>query len=56
METLYIILVRKHDNVDECKLLSPWVDVRRLETNIAITLFGLIKYRVRRNPRIIICF
>eukprot|EP01084_Bolivina_argentea_P263635 446292_1 len=45
------ILARKRDNVDEWKLLSPWIDLRqeRLDYNYEF-YFGLIKYRVVRNP------
>ena len=43
-------LVRKLDNIDEWKLLRPWVDLRRVDDYGHKFEFGFIKYRVRRNP------
>ena len=44
-------LVRKLDSVEEWKLLKPWVDLRGdCDSYGHEFAFGLIKYRVRRNP------
>ena len=45
------ILARKRDSVDEWKLLNPWLDLRHKRLDYGYEFyFGLIKYRVCRNP------
>ena len=46
----HAVLVRKLDNIDEWKLLKPWVDLRKEDDYQHKFEFGLIKFRVRRNP------
>ena len=46
----YSVLVRKKESVEEWKLLKPWVDLRKNREKYDFQ-FGLIKYRVRRNPK-----